>query len=114
MKTSPHSKAVLQKQAHQNPCTSPTSTHTLSYKAKKQSLEKKLSNESPTNKINPIGSQWKDIIVSSHLRGILEASLSSMIKLRVQMEKLTEAQKKEEANYVQTIKQLLERNSVER
>lgn len=114
MKTSPYSKAALQKQVNPNPSTPPTSTQTLSYKTKKQPLEKKLNNKSPCNDTNPIDSQLKDIAVDSHLQAILEASLSSMIKLRVQMEKLTDAQKKEEANYIQTIKQLSSKNNTER
>lgn len=48
------------------------------------------------------------------LKNSFEDRLTSMMQLRMKMETLTTQQKKEEALYVKTIKDILRRNAVEK
>lgn len=52
--------------------------------------------------------------VDDFLKNSFEDRLTSMMQLRMKMETLTTQQKKEEALYVKTIKDILRRNAVEK
>ena len=50
----------------------------------------------------------------NEVREVLESRLSSMMKLRAQMEQLTDLQKKEESNYLEMMKELMKQSNVDR
>lgn len=49
-----------------------------------------------------------------HIQEVLESRLSSMMKLRMQMEQLTDMQKREESNYMDMMKEFIKKNYVDR